>query len=108
MADSLTLIVLLHLEPEHRADYERFEAAASRIMARHGGRIERRLDMIEVGGISEAPPECPDEIHVVTFPGARDFEAYLQDPELATLGELRTRAIRRTVVWSGRDLPRFT
>jgi uncharacterized protein (DUF1330 family) len=100
MTDALTLVVLLHVDPEHTADYERFEAAASRIMGRHGGRIERR---VAVGGDAGRP----DEVHIVTFPSENNFDAYLQDPELAGLGDLRARAIRRTVVWRGRDLPGF-
>jgi hypothetical protein len=57
-----------------------------------------------------SPPSCSctaterdsgrrDEVHIVTFPSEKNFDAYLQDPELTALGELRAKALRRTVVW---------
>jgi len=98
------LIVLLHIDPEHMDDYERFEAEASRIMARHGGRIERRLATSAPAGTDG---DVPDEVHLVTFPTPDSFEAYRRDPALPPLSDLRARAIRRTVIWQSHDLPRF-
>jgi uncharacterized protein (DUF1330 family) len=98
VSDALTLVVLLHVgDPK---EFERFERRASSIMARHGGRIERRIR-------TAIEDDAPDEVHVVTFTSENDLEAYLQDPELAALAELRQRAIRRTEVWRGNDLPPF-
>ena len=108
MGADLTLVVLLYLDPEHRADYERFESAASLLMERHGGRIERRIAVGHAGDIGEPDgPDGPDEIHIVTFPSEKAFDAYVQDPERASLEELRARAIRRTVVWRGEGMPGF-
>lgn len=98
-----TLMVLLHVDPDHREDYERFEAEASRIMARHGGRIERRL----ATAASDDDEDVPDEVHLVTFPSPESFHAYRHDAALEPLGELRARAIRRTVVWHSSELPSF-
>lgn len=98
------LIVLLHIDSEHRDDYERFEAEASRIMGRHGGRIERRL---ETSGLPGIDGDVPDEVHLVTFPSLESFEAYRLDPALTPLAELRSRAIRRTVICQSNDLPRL-
>jgi len=99
-----TLIVLLHVDPGHKDDFERFEAEASRIMARHGGRIERRMATSELSGIDG---DVPYEVHLVTFPSPESFEAYRLDPELTPLAELRSRAIRRTTIWRSTDLPTF-
>lgn len=99
------LIVLLHIDSDRREDYERFETEASRIMARHGGRIERRF---ATSGPFETDADAPDEVHLVSFPTAESFEAYRGDPALAPLAELRARAIRRTVVWPSHELSRFS
>jgi uncharacterized protein (DUF1330 family) len=98
------LTALLYIHPERRDDYERFEAEASRIMRRHGGRIERRL---AAAALTDGDNDVPDEVHLVTFPSRQSFEAYRIDPELAPLAELRARAIRRSVIWQSNDLPRF-
>jgi uncharacterized protein (DUF1330 family) len=99
------LIVQLHIDSEHRDDYERFEAEASRIMARHGGRIERRMATKSEATVGD--DDVPDEVHLVSFPSPESFEAYRLDPALTPLAELRSRAIRRTIIWQSNDLPRF-
>jgi uncharacterized protein (DUF1330 family) len=94
MANRLTLVVLLHVNPGQQAEFERFEGAASRIMNRYGGRIERRIPLAR-----GADPDQPDEVHVVTFPDRESFDRYRADPEIQALASLRERAIRRTTVW---------
>ena len=104
----VTLVALLYLHAGRRAEYERFESAASRVMRRHGGRIERR---IELSGDAAPPPAAgpipPDEVHIVTFPDAASFARYRADPELLALAELRAAGIRETVVWQGSEGPAF-
>ena len=105
---AVTLVALLYLHPGKIAELERFEAAASRIMARHGGRIERRIQSSKDGGApSPANLSPPDEVHIVRFPDAASFARYRADPELAALAELRATAIRETVIWHGADGPPF-
>lgn len=106
MTGSLTLVVQLYLAQERQAEYESFEAAASRIMQRYGGRIERRIEVLAGGTSAETGP-TPDEIHVVTFPSQERFDEYARDPELTELREQRNRAVRSTVIWHGTDLPLF-
>lgn len=105
MTERLTLIVQLHVHPDHGQDYVRFEASAERIMRSHGGRIERRIAISD----DSRPGEdgLPTEVHIVTFPSRESFEAYTRDPDLEPLQEMRDRAIRRTVVWAGQDAPDF-
>jgi uncharacterized protein (DUF1330 family) len=102
MSARITLVALLFTDPGREREFERFEARAAEIMARHGGRIERRISL-DAGG----DPSRPREVHVVTFPDAASFESYRGDPELAPLADLRASAIRRTVVWTGVDLAPF-
>jgi len=104
----ITLVALLYLQPGKTADFERFEAAASRIMARYGGTIERRIQSSNEGNPQSAPKlPAPDEVHVVWFPDADAFARYRADPELQTLADLRAAAIRETVIWQGADGPPF-
>jgi uncharacterized protein (DUF1330 family) len=96
MSHPVTLVAQLWIAPGRSEEFERFEAAASEVMARHGGMIERR---IALG--SEAAAGSPDEVHVVTFPSRLAYEAYREDPAIAALAELRARSIVRTVIWEG-------
>jgi uncharacterized protein (DUF1330 family) len=93
----LVLLVSLYVHPGREADFRRFEAAAARVMARHGGAIERVIRPVAAPG---GPPP-PHEIHVVTFPRREAFAAYRADPELAGLAALRQAAIARTEVVEG-------
>ena len=71
----LTLVVALFVHPAREADFERFETAATAVMGRHGGRVERR---IRIGARTD--PGEPDEVHVVTFPDEASFDRYGRDP----------------------------
>ena len=99
---------LLYLHAGRQAEYERFESAASRIMGRHGGRIERRIKLSgDANAPSNAGPVQPDEVHIVSFPDAASFARYRADPEIRALADLRSAAIRDTVVWQGSEGPTF-
>ena len=91
------LLVYLYVHPGREADFRRFEREAARIMARHGGAIERVIRPLA----SPAGPPPPHEIHVVVFPRREAFAAYRADPELAGLAALRQAAIARTEVTEG-------
>ena len=97
MERGIVLLVSLYVHPGREADFRRFETAAARIMARHGGAIERVIRPVAAPG----GPPAPHEIHVVTFPGREAFDAYRGDPELAGLAALRAAAIARTEVVQG-------
>ena len=96
------LVAQLWIAPAREADFESFETAASAVMRKHRGRIERRI-----GVRSGTATGAPDEVHVVTFPSRTAYEAYRDDPALLPLAELRARAIVRTVIWEGADRPLF-
>jgi uncharacterized protein (DUF1330 family) len=89
------LVVLLHGNPGHEEELDRFEDAAARIMGRYGGRMERRIPLAPAA----AREDRPQEVHIVTFPDRASFDRYREDPEIQGLADLRARAIRRTTVW---------
>jgi len=99
---SVTLLAALYIHPGREAEFDQFETAAARIMARHGGAIDRRIRITRAAG-----DNLPHEVHLVSFPDDASIQRYRADPELQGLAELRARAIRETVVWTGSDLPRF-
>ena len=98
----LTLIVLLSVHPGHESEFEQFESAAAQIMGRYGGKLERRI-----GRTSHSEVGQPDEVHIVTFPDHAAFQRYRADADLASLADLRSRAIRQTTIWYGADLGDF-
>ena len=102
MPHPVVLIVELWIAPGRSVEFEQFETAAASIMGRHGGRMERRVAVRDRLGTS-----LPDEVHLVTFPSRTAYEAYRADPALASLAALRARAILRTVIREGADMPAF-
>ncbi len=103
MESKLTLVVALYINPGRAAEFEQFEFAAAAIMKRHGGAIDRRIALAP-----DAAGATPHEVHIVTFPDSAAFARYRTDDDLQALADLRQRAIRKTVIWSGADLPPFS
>jgi hypothetical protein len=89
-----TLVVSIWLKGNDVAGFEEFERQAATLMAAHGGRVD---NVVRCGGTNGAP----FEVHVVSFPGAADMQAYRDDPRLAKLLPLRERVIARTDIWVG-------
>jgi hypothetical protein len=56
-----------------------------------------------VRGSDAEAPDCPFEVHVVSFPDWDAFEAYRGDPQLKDLLPLRERLIARTEIWRGEE-----
>jgi len=102
MDTAFVLVAAFWVAPGREAEFESFEAAASVIMRRHGGRIERRI-----GARDGTAAGMPDEIHVVEFSSRAAYEAYRDDAALLALTALRARAIARTVIWEGADKQPF-
>ena len=94
MAQRIVLLVSLFPHPGQGAGLRQFEAAAARIMARYGGRIERVLHPTDA--IPSA--DLPYEVHVVSFPDDASFAAYRADTDLAALAPLRQASIARTAI----------
>ena len=101
---AVVVVVRLFVRPGRETDFRRFETEAARIMARHGGRLERA---IRPTATAPADAPLPDEIHVVSFPSAEALAAYRADAELAGLAALRESAIARTELVVGDEIPRY-
>ncbi len=97
MPNRFAIIVSLWIHPGQEAAFEAFEREAARLMARHGGRIDRALRV----AAGEGDP--PYEVHFVSFPDEAAYQAYGSDPDTQALREGRTRIIARTVVLRGRE-----
>jgi len=86
-------------------EFRQFETAAARLMARHGGRIERTVVL------DPTPADDPErfrELHLVRFRDTAAFQAYRADPELAALAALREFAVVSTEIWTGTDGPTYS
>ncbi len=98
MDEQMVLVVSLWLRDGDVAGFEAFERQAARLMARHGGRIERAIRR------GAGSPDDPFEIHIVTFPTPAAFAAYRADPDTSMLAPLRETLIARTTIVAGHDV----
>jgi uncharacterized protein (DUF1330 family) len=98
----MTRVAILTVRRSELEAFRAFERHAAGVMAAHGGRIERTV----VVSVADAP-ELVREIHVVTFPDARAFEAYRDDARLGELAHLRESAVVSTEVFVGEDGPEY-
>ncbi len=96
----MLVVAVLTVRDAEREAFRRYEHAAARIMARHGGAIERAL-------VLAGEPGTFRELHVVRFPDAAAFEAYRADAELLALASERARCVVATEVWPADDGPAY-
>jgi antibiotic biosynthesis monooxygenase (ABM) superfamily enzyme len=99
---AIVLVVTLTVRTESVEDFRAFERAAAKIMADHGGRIERT---IVVPATDDGDPWR--EVHVVRFPNDDSLAAYRLDDRLLALAEQRERAIIQTTILTGADGPDY-
>jgi uncharacterized protein (DUF1330 family) len=98
----MTLVVIITVRREAIEDFRAFERHAARVMAGHGGRIERSV-VIEAEGASP----LVREVHVVTFPDAAALAAYRGDPRRAEAVHLRDASVVSTEILVGEDGPDY-
>ena len=103
MKGRYTRLVSLWLRTDDVAAFEDFERRASRLLARHGGRIEHAIRPLR--GATDA--QTPFEIHVVSFADPQGFAAYRADPDVHALGAERETIIARTTVIEGHETGRY-
>lgn len=100
----MLVVAILTVRRDRADELLRFETAAAKIMARHGGAIERAV-------VLDATPADDAgtfrELHLVRFRDEAALRAYRADPELAALAPLRDAAIAATQLWTGVDGPRY-
>ncbi len=90
-AIAVNICVQLWPKPGQEEALIEFENQVLALIPKHGGRVLQRVRRSEKG--DEAL-----EVHVISFPNSVSYAAYLEDPERLALGDLRDRAIARTVV----------
>jgi uncharacterized protein (DUF1330 family) len=99
MRSPVVLVLSLFIHPGRELEFRQFETEAARIMRKYGGRVERVIRPTVSGQLESSP----HEVHIVSFPGLGQFEAYRGDTELAKLAPLRQAAIARTEVIIGEE-----
>ena len=97
MNDRFIRIVSLWIHPGQEGAFEAFEREAVRIMARHGGRIDRAIRM------TGQETNAPFEVHLVSFPDRAAADSYAGDPDTAKLRKNRAAIIARTEVLDGQE-----
>jgi uncharacterized protein (DUF1330 family) len=98
----MMLVVILTVKRAELSTFRDFERQAAGIMAAHGGRIERVVELE-----ATAEQETFKEVHLVRFTDADSFAAYRNDERLIALAPLRTRAIISTEILKGKDGPDY-
>ena len=98
----LILVVTMTVRRDAAASFRAFEHIAARIMAKHGGAIERTVVIDD-----DDKSEMFKEIHIVTFPDADAFAQYRADAELAQAASLRQTSVVHTEILIGKDGPNY-
>ncbi len=98
----MILIATLTVHPDRIEAFRDYERKAARIMERHGGGIERAIELA---------PDPEDfyhrETHLVTFPDAKSLEAYRNDPDFKALASTREACILATAIRYGEPGPEY-
>lgn len=68
---ALTFVMVADLRADDVTAFQRYESLVLPLLARHGGRLERRL----------RTEDALTEVHVVSFASKQGYEAYLADEE---------------------------
>ena len=94
----MILLATLTVHPDRVEAYKDYERLAARIMAKHGGRIER---------VVELAPDPEDqfyrETHLVTFPDKNALTAYRNNPDFMALASRRESCILATAIRYGEE-----
>ena len=93
--DRLTLVVVLDVAPNAVEAFRRYEARVLPLLARSGGRLERRL----------RTPDGLSEVHIVSFAERAGYDAYVADPDRRDACAALAGATVATRVLEAADLP---
>lgn len=97
----MMMLVTLTVRRDELESFRLFEDEAARIMAKHGGALERSI-------VLPTPPDQPHrEVHVVSFPSEAAYAAYRANPELAAFLAHREKSVLKTEVVVGEAGPRY-
>ena len=78
VATRFTLALVVDLVPDAVAPFDAHERRVLPLLARHGGRLDRRL----------RTADGRTEIHLLSFAGRAGYDAYLADPDRTAAGRL--------------------
>jgi enamine deaminase RidA (YjgF/YER057c/UK114 family) len=78
VASRLTLALVVDLAPDAVEPFDAFERRVLPLLARHGGRLDRRL----------RTADGRTEIHLLSFADRTGYDSYLADPDRAAAGHL--------------------
>ena len=98
----MTLVAILTVRRRELERFRTYEEEAARVMAKHGGAIERTVVIAPAGD-----EELLKEVHVVTFPDEQALAAYRADAELAAAAPLRESSVVATEILVGEDGPDY-
>lgn len=87
--------VIAVLEVRDKEAFAEFESRAMLVLRSHGGELISAFESDPNFSSSSANKE----IHYLQFPSIEEFTNYRNDPELATLSELREKAISSTEIF---------
>ncbi|MBI1361374.1 MAG: hypothetical protein GC155_13940 [Alphaproteobacteria bacterium] len=93
-------VVTLWVHPGQEAAFEAFEREAARLMAGYGGRIDHA---VRLNPSSQGEEAGAYELHVVSFPDRKAFDAYGADSAVVALRKGRDRIIARTETLEDRE-----
>jgi uncharacterized protein (DUF1330 family) len=102
MKGPMTLVAILTVRKAATDTFRAFEMCAAKVMAKHGGKIERTVAVVP-----DPSAEVIKEIHVVTFPSEAAFSAYRNDEQLAEVAHLRDQSVVHTELFAGEDGPNY-
>lgn len=94
--DSRIELTVRLLRGGSKRQFERYIDRLLKLAVRHGGRAERRASEVK-GGRGR-----PDTVLVLSFPDTAAIDAYLTDPSRDDLEELAAKAVKQSLITSGR------
>ena len=94
------LTQLIYIKPGKEEIFDSFESIALPLIARYNGRLLMRVRP-DPSAFIEGKEAPPYEIHLVSFPTEKDFEAFGKDPERAASLHLKEESVDRIVLIRG-------
>jgi uncharacterized protein (DUF1330 family) len=98
----MILLATLTVHPDRIEAFRDFERRAAKIMEKHGGRIERAIELA---------PDPEDhyyrETHIVSFPNPEALAAYRNDAAFKALAPDREACIMATAIRYGEEGPGY-
>ena len=102
--EAMYVVVRLWIREGREAEFEAYERKMARIMASHGGAIERAIRCNRALLNTPAPPF---EVHVLRFPSNKQYEKFRRDPQREALSAERAAAISNTKILLGEEGPSY-